>query len=60
MIDFKIYRWLHVMFGARSFAKNPNNHILLKGTSPQFNQMIKDIKKRGWIEEWPESINKEK
>ncbi len=54
MIKFKLYRKLHVFFGARSFVKkypDGNAYVLVKGnnTSEAANQ----FQAMGFEEEWP-------
>jgi hypothetical protein len=54
MSKFKYYRWLRVLFGARSFVKEEektNTYVLIWGKTNA--EMIMDLQKSGFKEEWP-------
>lgn len=62
MLRFKFYRWLKVMFGARSFIleKDVNgvkqtSYLLINGN--KMDNLIENYISDGWVEEWP--FNKE-
>jgi len=52
MLRFKLYRWVRVMFGARSFVK-PGNNVLIKATKGNQDALSDRLLNHGWIEEWP-------
>ena len=54
MLKFKLYRFIRVIFGARSFVKTNGNErmfLLVKSSTKDFPSA--DWVAKGWVEEWP-------